>query len=191
MEDAVMGESGTSTMSPRRRLALLSLAVVHFGLVAMGAVEMRLPGSGWATQAMEGYRALSGTNVYYSFFAPGVDTQVRPVFEVTDRSGVMTTDMLSRAVNSEVDIRIGNMTSFLKYEDEDFQRAILASWAGVMFARHPDAEQVVVRIEAFELPSMEESREGRKPGWEVDDRVTFSPQTAIRPAGDEANEASQ
>ena len=191
MEDTVRCESGTSTMGPRRRVALLSLAVVHLGLVAMGAVKMHLPGSGLVTWAIEGYRTLAGANVYYTFFVPGVNTQIRPMFELTDMSGVMTTDTLSRAVNSEVDMRIGNLASLLRYEDEDFQRALLASWAGVMFARHPGAERVVVRIETFELPSMEEHREGRRPGWRARDRFTFSPQTAIRPVGNEASEASQ
>ena len=152
---------------------------------------MHLPGSGRVTRAIDEYRALSGANVYYSFFVPGVDTQVRPVFEVTDRSGRMTTDMLSRSVDSEVDLRIGNLVSLLDHEEEDFQRALLASWAGVMLARHPGAERVVVRIEAFHLPSMEEYREGRRPEWHVRERVTFSPQTAIRPAGNGANEANQ
>ncbi len=178
-------------MSPRRRRALLVIAVMHLGLAAMGGVDMHLSGTGWAKQAIAEYRALSGTNVYYTFFVPGVATQVRPVFELTDGSGRTTTDALSRAVNTEVDTRIGNLYALLEYADEDSQRALLASWAGVMFARHPGADRVEARIEAFELPSMEEYRQGREPGWRLRDRVTFSPQTAVRPAGNEANEASR
>lgn len=189
MEDAVLGESGTSTMSPRRRLALLVIAAAHLGLATMGGVKMHLPGRGWAQRAIAEYQVLSGTNVYYTFFVPSVDTQVRPVFELTDRSGRMTTDALSRAPSPEVATRIGNLISLLDYGDEDSQRALLASWAGLMFARHPGAERVAIRIEAFELPSMEEYRRGREPGWHLRDRLTFSSQTAIRPAGNEANEA--
>lgn len=191
MEDAVTDEGGTSPRSPRRRLALLILAVAHLGLVAMGAVKMHIPGHGWAKRALDEYRTLSGANVHYAFFAPGVDTQVRPVFELTDRTGSLTTDVLIRAGSSEVDTRIGNMVYLLDYVDEELQRALLAAWAGVMFTRHPGAERVVVRIEDFELPSMAEYRQDRRAGWQVRDRVTFSPQAAIRPVGDEANEASQ
>jgi hypothetical protein len=191
MDVAVSGESGAATMSPRRRLALLILAAAHLGLAAMGGVDMHLPGTGWMKRAISEYRTLSGTNVYYTFFVPGVATQVRPVFELTDRSGRVTTDALSRAVGSEVGVRLGNLTALLDFSDDDSQRELLASWAGVMFARHPDAERVVIGIEAFELPSMEEHRKGRPPGWHLRDRFTFSPQTAIRPAGNEANEASR
>lgn len=191
MEEAVTGESRMCTRRPRRRTALLILAAVHLGLVAMGAVKMHIPGRGWAKRALDEYRTLSGANVHYAFFAPGVDTQVRPVFELTDRSGRVIIDLLSWPVSPEVDTRLGNMSYLLDVEDEELQRALLASWAGVMFARHPTAERVVVRIEDFELPSMEEVRGGQTPGWRVRDRVTFTPQTAVRPAGNEANEVRQ
>ena len=176
---------------PRRGPLYVILAVVHLGLVAMGAVKMDIPGRGWAKRALDEYRALSGANVHYTFFAPGVDTQVRPVFELTDRSGGTTIDLLSWPVSPEVDTRLGNVIYLLDDEDEELRYALLASWAGVMFARHPSAERVVVRIEDFELPTMEEHREGRKPGWRVRDRVTFTPQTAVRPASNEATEVSQ
>ena len=42
-----------------------------------------------------------------------------------------------------------------------------------MFGRHPDAEQVVVRIETYELPPMEHVRAGEKARWETVYEATF------------------
>jgi hypothetical protein len=160
-------------MGPRLRLALLIMAGAHLGLVVAGALEVHPRGGGWVSRAIAEYEVLSGTEGFYTFFAPGVDTQLRPIFEVTDGSGAVSTDVLQRAANTEVDLRIANMIGLSWYDD--FRRTLEASWADVMFRRHPGAEQVVVRLDLCDLPSMREYREGRRPAWRVFDRATFSP----------------
>ncbi len=43
-----------------------------------------------------------------------------------------------------------------------------------MFTRHAGAEKVLVRVEACDVPSMEEYREGERPTWHLIDRSAFS-----------------
>jgi hypothetical protein len=162
-------------MHPWRRMALLLAAGAHLGIVAGGALE-RLPRrGGWATRAIAEYAALSGANSFYTFFAPTVGPAIRLVFAATDRSGSVTGDVLKTATNVEVDSRVDNLLSLFWYADDALQRTLLRSWAGVMLTRHPGAERIVVSVETQDLPTMAEYRRGRRSGWDVRQRATFSP----------------
>jgi hypothetical protein len=169
-------------MGPRLRIARLIAAAAHLGLVGAGALQVLPRGQGWAARAVSEYAALSGAEGFYTFFAPGVDTQLRPMFDVTASSGEVITDTLKGTVNSEVDLRVANLIG-LSWS-EDFRRALMASWAGAMFARHPGAARVEARVEFYELPSMEEYRAGQRPAWRLFQRATFSP-------GDTGDEAGR
>jgi hypothetical protein len=161
------------TMSRRRRIALLIVAGAHLGLVTVGALKVRLP-DGRASLAIAEYGALSGAENFYTFFAPGVDTELRPIFEVKQKSGSVITDVLTKPESSEVDLRVGNLISIYWWEDEALRRALVASWAGAMFTRHAGAQRVDVRVEVCDIPSMVEYREGERPAWNLLDRITFS-----------------
>lgn len=162
------------TMSPRRRLALLIVAGAHLGLVAVGACKVHLGVGGPAKLLIEEYGALSGAENFYSFFASDEGGHLRPIFEVMDSSGGVRTDVLNREENLEVDVRIRNLISLFWGEDLELRRALMASWADVMFARHPGAKQVVVRVETCDLPRMAEFREGQRAAWQILEKATFS-----------------
>ncbi len=161
------------TMGRRRRMALLIAGGAHLVLVAVGALEVHL-GDGWGSRAIAEYGALSGAENFYTFFAPGVGVQLRPIFEVTERSGGVITDVLKSPESCEVDLRVGDLYSVFWWEDDDVHRALLASWAGAMFTRHGEAEHVEVRVQACDMPSMTEYREGDRPVWRVIEQSGFS-----------------
>jgi hypothetical protein len=48
-----------------------------------------------------------------------------------------------------------------------------ASWAGMMFGRHPQAVEVVVRVELCTLPTLEQYRAGQQPSWDTIYEATF------------------
>ena len=165
------------TMGRGHRIALLIAVGAHLGLVTAGALEVRLP-EGRASRAIAEYGALSGAENFYTFFAPGVDTELRPIFEVTPRSGGVITDVLKKPESSEVDLRVGNLYSVFWWEGADLHRALLAAWAGAMFTRHAEAEHVEVCVEVCDVPSMAEYRGGERPAWHLLERTAFSRGTA-------------
>jgi hypothetical protein len=168
-------------MGPQR-LLLLFVIGAHFGVVAANTAGVdfwsapaKSPIARCATRAVAEYGALSGAESQYAYFAPGVDEQLRLVFELTEGSGRVRTDVLASATNAEVDLRVANLVSLLWWPDEGLHRALETSWATAMFERHPSAKRVAMEIQVYDLPSMEGMRLGRRPVWRVLDRVSFSP----------------
>jgi hypothetical protein len=168
-------------MGPRRRWLLIGVGG-HFAVVAANVAGVDFwsapassPVARCANLAIAEYGALSGAESQYGYFAPGVDDQLRLVFEMTEPSGRVRTDVLSNAVNAEVDLRVANLVSLLWQPDEGLHRALETSWATAMFDRHPSARRVAIEVQVYELPSMDGMRRGRRPVWRVLDRVSFSP----------------
>jgi hypothetical protein len=156
------------------KLALVIAAGAHLGLVTASALQKQVHGDGWVARAAREYGVLSGADSYFTFFAPTVDTQLRPVFEIEDsRSGAVSEDLLQKGANAEVALRIGNLTGLLWWEDEATRRALVGAWIEAMRARHPEAGDMALRIEVCDLPSMDEHRQGRRPEWRLLHRDTF------------------
>ncbi len=147
----------------QRRLCIAIVAsVVQLGFAAAGAMELDF---NHAPPVVAQYAALSGTDSAYSFFAPSVGTQLRASFELTDAEGKTSTDVLTTGTSHEADLRIGDMVAIFSMVGQDLQRSLAGSWAGRVLARHPEAEHVVVRLDAYDLPTMAEYREGKRPEW--------------------------
>lgn len=149
-------------MQRRPRLAIAA-AVVQLGFAAAGAMELDFD---HANRVIAEYGALSGTDSAYGFFAPSVGTQLQATFVLTDAAGNTTTDVLTTGVSKEADLRIGDMVAIFWMDDQDLKRAMAGSWAGRMLARHPEAVRVAVHLDSYNLPSMAEYREGKRPEWD-------------------------
>lgn len=152
---------GISGIQRRPRLAIAA-AVVQLGFAAAGAMELDYD---HANVVLAEYGALSGTDSSYGFFAPSVGTQLRTTFVLTDAAGNTTTDVLTTGVSKEADLRIGDMVAIFWMDDQDLKRAMAGSWAGRMLARHAEAVRVAVHLDAYDLPTMAEYREGKRPEW--------------------------
>jgi hypothetical protein len=93
---------------------------------------------------------------------------------VNGANGDGATDVLETGVSREADIRVRNIIGmFWLEENQRVRRSLVASWAGKVLARHPDADSVVVRLDTFELPSMAEYRDGKTAGWKMNYRAKF------------------
>jgi hypothetical protein len=152
-------------MSAKHRL-LLGLAAGHLSLVTLGASSVSLHPLGLPGRLLEAYATLSGASSGYGFFAPGVSGQLVAHFDVIDAEGRRTAAALETGSSHEADLRVGNIIDQFWSEDEDapgLSRALAASLAGKIFGRHPEAREVVVRLEHFEPVSMEAFRRGDRP----------------------------
>ena len=158
----------------KRRWCLLLVATAHLILVAIGASTVSLGGLGLLGSALDRYGALSGASSHYGFFTPGVSFQLGARFDIIDGAGVTTSASLANGASHEADIRVGNIIDqFGRMEDEDedeaeavrLRRSLAASLAGKMFARYPEANAVVVRLETFTPVAMDAWRRGERPKW--------------------------
>jgi hypothetical protein len=152
-----------ATPDTRRRPHLaIAAAAVQLCFAAAGAMELDFD---HAPSLIARYGALSGTDSSYGFFAPAVGTQLRVTFELTREDGTKSEDVLTTGASHEADLRIGDMVAIFWMDDEDLRRSLVGSWAGRMLARHPEATSVVVRLDAYDLPTMAEYRRGERPDW--------------------------
>jgi hypothetical protein len=158
-------------MNARLKLAT-ALAAVHLVLVACGVLGLSIvPHDSVAGAALNTYGVLSGSDNNYGFFAPGVALQMQAEFALSDGAGRVWTDRLETGANNEVAKRIDSCVS--RSADPELSPALAASWAAVMFDRHPDAQRVVVRVREYALPTMAEFQAGQRPEWRPVFEVTF------------------
>jgi hypothetical protein len=164
-----------------RRSTWAVLAAVHLCLVIWGATQFRLPPDNPLMRAFDIYGTLSGANTGYGFFAPEIGSELRARFEIEDSAGRTFTDTLQRGVNRETALRINNIIGTIteRMEKPAERRRLAASWAGKMFARHPDARQVAVILESYDLPSLERYRAGDRTGWSPFYRAVFSRRSPV------------
>ena len=152
---------GRYFMSKSLKRLLMVFAACHLTLVAIG-------GSGFPVEnishAIGFYSALSGANSSYGFFAPGVGGELRARFEI-DGHNVTT---LESGMNRESYLKVHNIiTQFWeRVKDEKLRRSMSASWAGKMFGRFPHAKAVVVRVEEYDPPAIDEWARGTRSQWE-------------------------
>lgn len=148
----------------------VTVGVCHLILVTFGAADVEFSDKYWWARAINYYGEISGSTFGYGFFAPGVSSQIRAVFDVVESDSSRRTRQLKENSNREVDLRIGDIIEQFVGEDREdpmgFQRALSASLSGAVFAEHPGAKSVTIRLEKFEPISMEEFRSGRRPSWE-------------------------
>ena len=158
----------------RTHTILTLLAAGHLILIACGAAQVPLGAVGGVPgQAAQTYGGLTGADAGYGFFAPSVSAQLRATFVLQDQKGRTWTDTLTSDDNREVQLRIGSMLAHAA-EPGRLQEAITVSWAAQLLGRHPTARAVLVRVEAYDLPTMAEYRAGKQPEWALMYEVTFT-----------------
>jgi hypothetical protein len=161
-------------MATTRRHALFTaLAAGHLMLVACGAAGFApWAKSGPPGDALRWYGTVTEAGNGYGYFAPVVGMPSRVTFVLTDDVGRAWTDSLASSASSpEARLRIGTIA--LSAADPELRPRLAASWAATMFGRHPSARQVVVRVETYVLPPMENCRAGDEPWWEPVYEATF------------------
>jgi hypothetical protein len=101
---------------------------------------------------------------------------VRARFVLSSRQGELEEETLETGKSREVGFRLGNIagTIYIAAKRTDLQRAFLGALAANRFSIHPEASQVQVKIEEWEMPSMADYRTGSRPWWRVLNEATFT-----------------
>lgn len=147
----------------------MPLAFVHLTMVTLSAFSINFPLPPGVSEVLNYYGEMSGAAGGYGFFAPGVQSQIRAVFDITDsQNRTVTMPSLTGEVR-EVDLRMGDIIEQFFNEHIDnpkkYQRVLSASLCGAMFGKHPDAQSVRIRLEQLTPPSMAEYRNGGTSTW--------------------------
>lgn len=162
----------------RRHAAISMAACLHLALVLCGAAKVRLVSSeNLAGRMLATYRAYSGSDNAYGFFAPAVASEWRGHFTVCRDDRHCTEADLPRG-NAESAVLLSSLHGMLAYEGRD---VLAASLAAAQFARAPEAKVIVVQAQVFVVPTMVEFRAGKRPGWRTAYAYAF---TRVRPGRD-------
>jgi hypothetical protein len=160
-------------MTATIRTAWALAAGAHLALVAVGAAGAEFAGAGAVPSVLAHYGHLTGADNTYGFFAPSVSSQCRVSFTMRDAAGGTWRDELVGGEESALSFRSQSAVDAIGKLPDDLRRALSASWAGTMFARHPRAQYVVVEVEVEELPTMSAWRDGARQQWAPLYRATF------------------
>lgn len=161
-----------------RRLAplgLISGAVLHLVLVSFGAAG-KIPVSEATAlgRAIGAYRAYTGADNAYGFFAPGVASERRVVLHVYSGDHWQSID--ERFQGRESNLRLSTVVGMLT--DPNLREPLAASWAARAFGSFPGARLVLVEIKVYLVPSMRELRAGSRPRWRTEGFFSFARSTS-------------
>jgi hypothetical protein len=155
------------------RIVALVLVVVHMILVVCGAFNVRRSKfEGSSGPALNWYAKMSGADHCYGFFSPNISPAFRLRFILSDKTGRTWTDTLEEGANPEARVRLGNAPYLFSLPDLGDQA--MSSLAATMFARHPEANRVVICVEGQNPPTMQQYRAGHLPTWQPLGEFAFS-----------------
>ncbi|NRD55197.1 MULTISPECIES: hypothetical protein [Corallococcus] len=150
------------------------VAVVH--LAAVGAfLWTRLAhadSDGAFDRGVRTYQSLSGVISDYRFFAPAVASDSRTGFFVEQSDG---SSLFEPLTSDEVEVarRYRCIVASGLRANRKTQDVLAQSWAAVMLGVHPEASQVTVVTQSYQLPSMEAWAAGKRPEWAIHYTGTF------------------
>jgi hypothetical protein len=143
---------------------------LHLALVLCGAAHVTLlPPDSPPGLALATYRAYTGSDNAYGFFAPGVASEWRGHFDVC-RNGHCTEADLAHG-NAEAGVLLSTLQGMLA---RDVRDVFAASLAASQFARAPDATTIVVRVQLYFVPTMQQFRAGQIAQWRTADAYAFT-----------------
>ncbi|HZR09394.1 MAG TPA: hypothetical protein VFA79_12495 [Myxococcales bacterium] len=163
-------------------------AAAHLAFVVAGAMRLSFPGRSVAAKAFAVYGAYSGANNSYGYFAPGVAAEWRAALDIYDaRTGAWTTRTRA-APNLELAVLDSTINS--NFSRKDVREALAASWAASELPQAPGAAAVVVRAEAFLLPTLAQYRSGARGAWRTLAAYAFTTEEREALAGAQGPRAS-
>ncbi|MDI1475470.1 hypothetical protein [Polyangium sp. y55x31] len=146
---------------PRRWLLVLSAA--HLLLVTLGAAGVELHDVGPIGRLLDHYGLASGAGCEYGFFTSRDHGQFVLHIDVIDAEGRQTTRSLDTGASHEAELRVAHIANEFETKKPELRRELARSIAAKMFERHPEAREVVLRVEYFVAVSMAEHQRGREP----------------------------
>lgn len=160
----------------------LTASLTHLLLVTLSASYIGLPEFLPGKRIIDIYRKASGADGTYGFFAPFIWGKTRFTFDVIDEHGQKSQGLsLFDRPRREAEIRVGNLSEELMRdnpEHREFRQKLGASMAASVFSSHPDATEVVLRVDEYWPNTMEEYRQGKREAWSEAYRARFSKRKA-------------
>ena len=150
----------------------MAAAAIHLALAAIYAVhvpaETVVPRH--VDRAVAFYGSFSGVRNHFDFFAPSVSTQARALFRVFGADGSVRQVQLATP-SAEANNRIALMLTYYSYPST--RETLLRSWGEYVLRLYPQAVAVESRIEALEIPTLEQAAAGAAaPRWVELGRLT-------------------
>jgi len=152
------------------------LGFFHLVLVGFGAAKFSFWDYGRMGQVIERYGLYTGSSRAFDFFAPGVGPSMRAQFDLYNRDGkLLGSDIIQESSNRECYLRVSNIVDIMgrRVDDPVIRKIMGASWAAKVLGRHPEASRVLIRMEHYDIPSMQEYAAGMRWGWEPLYQVHF------------------
>jgi hypothetical protein len=146
----------------RGRMVWIAAAGVHLTLVLCGAAGITpVSPAHFAGRIIETYRAYSGANSGFGFFAPGVASEWRATFDVCNDGHCLP--VTEEEVAGESRLLLLTIDGLLG--ESDLRDLLAASHAARQFVRYPHADAVLVKAGVFVVPTMAQYRRGARPQW--------------------------
>jgi hypothetical protein len=133
----------------------------HILVVALFAAGM-ISGAGSFGSAVAFYGAWTGTATSYSFFAPGVASEIRVRYTVLLADGSSQEGIVG-TTNREMNLRL--MTLFGIAPMPEAERVVSRSIAARLFGGYPSARAITIFFDVYDLPSLNQVKTGFRPTW--------------------------
>ncbi|MCX6129892.1 MAG: hypothetical protein NTX25_12635 [Proteobacteria bacterium] len=150
-------------------------------MVILGSIDFDLNRWGRLGKILNIYGEATGTNSQFAFFSPGISSQIRVRFVIKNKDGLLNTVDMINAKDREASLRVGNIfDQFIAIEESDdedssdLRRSLAASLAGTMFARHPEAESVTVKIDEYIPSDLHKKNTDAAPAWNTIYEIEFA-----------------
>lgn len=169
-----------------KRSLWTAAALTHLTLVGFGAAG-RVPISEQALlgRVVETYRAYSGAGNGYGFFAPGVAAERRVLLHVF--SGGRWGAVAEAFDGVESSLRLLTTTGLMA--KAELRQPLAASWAARAFGAVPDSSVVLVEVEVYLIPPMDEFRRGARPQWVTESIFPFARSSELRATAEPVSDA--
>ena len=139
-----------------------TIAAAHMALVGFGAAgKVPIPETNALGRVVESYRAYTGADNGFGFFAPGVAAQRRVILHVFAQGEWRRISESFSGVGSS--LRLTTLTGL--FSESELREAVAASWAARALGSVQGAEVVIVEVEVYLTPTMTEYRAGARPRW--------------------------
>ena len=165
---------------------LVAVAGLHLFMVLLGAIQVDF--RYWTnipSRALAWYGSMTGANMYYGFFSPGLDVPYRCHFTMIDQEGnEFAEDTLAIGSTTESNLRFKSINFLGTLSEEDSFKQ-MRSFAATMLGRYPRAEHVRITVQYFgvpaaegemvgDVPSMEQYRAGKRSEWHAYHQLILS-----------------
>ena len=163
-------------MSTKQRL-LLAFWAVHLTLCVFSAAPDFLHiAHSRAWRFIAPYGAYTGATNKYGFFAPNVPGARRVRVRVL--CGEEWIPVEAPLQGPESKLRLTTVTSLLMFKE--MEEPVAASWAAYAFGNFPCAKAALVEVDYYEVPSMKDYRQGKRPEWTLLKIFSFTTQDILK-----------